>query len=94
MADAEETPKTHIATLTKGNSYTFLGVSYKRDVDTPVTEEVMELLKKRAVDVVVMDGEFDEEDGSALTEARAKFRFRKSGDAAPVARQGRRRHRG
>lgn len=73
------------ATLVNGNSYTFGGTKYEKGVTKTVDNATKEALEKRAVDDRIMDGEFDEE-GTAVTEPRQKFKFNRVGEKPAPAR--------
>ena len=62
------------ATLVGGNSYTFGGVKFEKGIAKPVDAATKAKLEEKAVDYKVVDGEYDE-DGTAVSEPRAKFRF-------------------
>lgn len=62
------------ATLVGGNSYTFGGVKFEKGVAKPIDAATKAKLEEKAVDYKVVDGEYDD-DGTAVSEPRAKFRF-------------------
>lgn len=70
----------YIPTLVGGNTYTFRGVKYERGVaGKPISADTKAALEERAVDNKLIDGEYDE-DGTAVTEPRQKFKFAKVGE--------------
>lgn len=88
MADEQNTetqpaPKTWTATLRRGRRYVYKGTVFLNGEDVDITDEDKAHLEEKAVDVVTMENEFDE-DGHVATEPRAKFQFRKAGTEKPA----------